>query len=84
MKQPPAGKKPEATDAGILWYGIDRTERQKTGEARVPKGKLPDIRSSLAEFGNFAKPFANMRRRQQKIRDRACCSKETWTCISGC
>jgi hypothetical protein len=55
MKQSPAGKKPEATDAGILWYGIDRTNRQKTGEARVPKGNLSDIRSSLAEFRKLRK-----------------------------
>jgi hypothetical protein len=55
MKQPPAGKKPEATDAGILWYGIDRTNRQKTGEARVPNGRLPDMRSSLAEFRKLRK-----------------------------
>ena len=42
VKQPAGGDKPEATDAGILWYGIDRTNRQKTGEARVPKGKWKD------------------------------------------
>jgi len=42
--------KPEATDAGILWYGIDRSHRQKTGEARVPKGKYADIKDSLAVF----------------------------------
>ena len=50
MKQPPAATKPEATDAAILWYGIDRTNRAKTGEARVPKGKWDDVRASLAEF----------------------------------
>jgi hypothetical protein len=50
MKQPPASSKPEAADAGILWYGIDRTNRARTGEARVPKGKWSDIRESFAEF----------------------------------
>ena len=49
MKQPEAQRKPEATDAGILWYGIDRSNRARTGEARVPKGKN-DARQSLAEF----------------------------------
>lgn len=29
--------KSEVSDADILWYGIDRTERTKTGEAREPK-----------------------------------------------
>lgn len=50
MKQPPAAQKPEATDAGILWYGIDRTARATTGEARVPKGKWSDVKDSFAEF----------------------------------
>jgi hypothetical protein len=48
MKQPPAEKKPEATDAAILWYGIDRTNRAKTGEARVPIGKFKDVSEALA------------------------------------
>jgi hypothetical protein len=48
MKQPPADKKPEATDAAILWYGIDRTNRNKTGEARVPTGKYKDVKDALA------------------------------------
>ena len=37
MKEPvKSGWKPEATDEQMLWYGIDRTNRQRTGEARVP------------------------------------------------
>lgn len=48
MKQPPADKKPEATDAAILWYGIDRTNRNKTGEARVPTGKYTHVKDALA------------------------------------
>jgi hypothetical protein len=52
MKQPPmTGKdKIEATDAGILWYGIDRTNRQKTGEARVPHGTYKTAADALAAF----------------------------------
>jgi phage pi2 protein 07 len=50
MKQPPNTEKLEVTDAGILWYGIDRTNRSRTGEARVPSGKWPTVRESLAEF----------------------------------
>ena len=49
LKQPP-GYKSESTDAAILWYGIDRTNRQRTGEARVPKGKYEDVGQSLADF----------------------------------
>jgi hypothetical protein len=57
MKQPPTKDKPEATDAAILWYGIDRTNRQKTGEARVPKGRWNDVKQS---FGEFRKLRASM------------------------
>ena len=50
MKQPPTTEKLEGTDAGILWYGIDRTNRATTGEARVPKGRWSTVAESLAEF----------------------------------
>jgi DinB superfamily len=50
MKQPPTTEKIETTDAAILWYGIDRTDRAKTGEARVPKGKWTDVQAAFAEF----------------------------------
>ena len=50
LKAPAGAIKPEATDAGILWYGIDRTNRQRTGEARVPKGRFDSVDKSLAEF----------------------------------
>jgi phage pi2 protein 07 len=50
MKQPPTTEKLEATDAGILWYGIDRTNRARTGEARVPHGQFPGVTESLASF----------------------------------
>ncbi len=42
--------KPQATDVAMLWYGIDRTQRTTTGEARVPRGQFPDMASSLASF----------------------------------
>jgi hypothetical protein len=50
MKQPPTTDKIEATDAAILWYGIDRTNRQKTGEARVPHGTYKAAADALAAF----------------------------------
>jgi hypothetical protein len=51
LQRPPVeGYKPKATDAGILWYGIDRSRRQKTGEARVPSGRYADVKDSLAAF----------------------------------
>lgn len=42
--------KPQATDAGMLWYGIDRTQRSTTGEARVPRDQFPTMKASLASF----------------------------------
>ena len=42
--------KPQATDVAMLWYGIDRTQRTTTGEARVPRDQFPDMTSSLAAF----------------------------------
>jgi hypothetical protein len=50
LKVPAGSIKPEATDAGILWYGIDRTNRTRTGEARVPKGRFTTMQAALAEF----------------------------------
>ncbi|MCA1559994.1 MAG: DinB family protein [Acidobacteria bacterium] len=50
MKREAAGAKSEASDADILWYGIDRTRRAKTGEARVPTGRFENARAALAEF----------------------------------
>jgi hypothetical protein len=42
--------KPQATDAAMLWYGIDRTQRTTTGEARVPRGQFKDMPSARASF----------------------------------
>ena len=41
---------PQATDAGILWYGIDRGNRQRTGEARVPDGRFKTAAAAQASF----------------------------------
>jgi hypothetical protein len=46
----PVGYKSESTDTAILWYGIDRTNRTRTGEARVPKGQYASVKESLAAF----------------------------------
>jgi hypothetical protein len=51
MKEPvKEGWKPQATDEQMLWYGIDRTNRQRTGEARVPHGLFPNAKASLESF----------------------------------
>lgn len=50
LKVPASGFKSETTDAAILWYGIDRTNRQQTGEARVPDGRFANAAAALASF----------------------------------
>jgi hypothetical protein len=50
MKQPPVTEKMAASDAAILWYGIDRTERTKTAEAREPKRQIKDAAAGVAAF----------------------------------
>ena len=44
------GFKPQVTDAQMLWYGIDRTQRTTTGDARVPRNQFPSMNASLASF----------------------------------
>jgi hypothetical protein len=44
------GFKPKATDVDVMWYGIDRTQRNKTGEARVPKGEYKTAAAAFADF----------------------------------
>ena len=40
LKAPPPDKKPQITDADILWYGVDRTQRQKTEAQKEPKSEM--------------------------------------------
>jgi hypothetical protein len=49
-KQPPYTAKPQTTDAAIMWYGIDRTQRTRTGEARTPTGRFENIAASAGAF----------------------------------
>ena len=45
----PTGQKTMMTDTDILWYGIDRTNRERAIPSEVPKG-LRDIRAGLGTF----------------------------------
>jgi hypothetical protein len=69
--QQPVGYKSESTDAAILWYGIDRTSRSTTGEARVPKGQFKTLHESLASFRKLrATMSAFSRETQEDLRGR--------------
>jgi hypothetical protein len=45
----PAGRKTTTTDANMLWYGIDRTNREKAIPGEVPKG-LRDLKTGLDAY----------------------------------
>jgi hypothetical protein len=72
MKEPvKAGWKPQATDEQMLWYGIDRTNRQRTGEARVPQGKYASAKDGLAAFQALrAKMLETAKTSQEDFRGR--------------
>ena len=46
----PLGQTSTVSDDRILWYGIDRTQRDRTGEARVPTGRYKTAAEALAVF----------------------------------
>jgi hypothetical protein len=48
MKKPPDRSRPTGMDEGILWYGIDRTRREKAIPSEDVKGQLRDVSSPLA------------------------------------
>lgn len=46
----PVGQRSTVPDDRILWYGVDRTSRARTGEARVPTGRYATTAAALAAF----------------------------------
>jgi uncharacterized damage-inducible protein DinB len=47
MQGPATTARKSGTDADILWYGIDRTHRERAIPSEVPKGELKDLRQGL-------------------------------------
>ena len=47
MQAPPAKQRRPVTDEGMLWYGIDRTQREKALATEEPKGNLRDLQTGL-------------------------------------
>src|SRR5258706_15059956 len=47
LTAPPTDQKPAANDADVLWYGIDRTERQKTEARKSPRDESIDLGKGL-------------------------------------
>jgi DinB superfamily len=50
MKRAPKHLEKQATDADVLWYGVNRTQHQKTEPIKDPRGKAIDIRQALNSF----------------------------------
>jgi hypothetical protein len=50
LKRPPRARATTNSDADILWYGIDRTNREKAIPTEVPMGRLPDLPDALSEY----------------------------------
>jgi hypothetical protein len=53
VQAPPGGRKRSGSDEGVLWYGIDRTQRQKAVAAEESKGQLRDLGAGLDAFGKL-------------------------------
>jgi hypothetical protein len=50
MQGPASKRLKSGTDEDILWYGIDRTNREKAISTEVPKGQLTDLHQGLDEI----------------------------------
>jgi DinB superfamily len=50
LKQPPKKLAEQATDADVLWYGIDRTQHEKTSSNQNPKGQSIDTGQAMKTF----------------------------------
>ena len=50
LKTPPSKRSLAAGDAGILWYGIDRTHRETAIPPERPPGRLRDLHAGLAAY----------------------------------
>ena len=63
--------KPQATDVAMLWYGIDRTQRTTTGEARVPRDQFKDMKSAHESFTKLrAEMMKTAKETQEDLRGR--------------
>jgi len=52
LAAPPRAAKRGADD-GVLWYGIDRTQRQKAVPAEDTKGQVRDLVAGIEAFGKM-------------------------------
>lgn len=65
LKAPPAGKS-EVSDADILWYGIDRTDREQAVQPDLPTGRWDDVKTALAELRTLREEMRELARTTQE------------------
>jgi len=53
MNHSPKVLKEKASDADVLWYGIDRTRHEKTPARQDPQGQKINITEALATYGKL-------------------------------
>ncbi len=50
MNAPPVNRGPSGSDDSVLWYGIDRTNRQRVVAGEGATGKLKEVKTGLEAF----------------------------------
>ena len=50
LKGPATRRETRNSDEDILWYGIDRTFREKAIPSEVPRGRVRDLPGAIAEY----------------------------------
>jgi hypothetical protein len=53
LKTPATKSGSMMSDTDILWYGIDRTDREKAISTEVPKGRWRDLAEALAAYRKY-------------------------------
>ena len=81
----PGTRKSMASDADILWYGIDRTNRETAIPSEIPKG-LPDPRAGLDTYRKLhARLLQYVRTTDDDLRsryvDRQACDAYQWALL---
>ncbi len=67
----PSGRDLAAADAAILWYGINRTNREIALTAENPRGELRDVKAGLAEYRkHHVRLLQYVRTTRDDLRDR--------------
>ena len=71
VKGPPLKRSLAADDAYILWYGIDRTNRERAIPSEIPKGQLRDLQAALDGYRkHHARLVQYIKTTRDDLRDR--------------